>query len=288
VVGSAFVTGDAVSATVSDPAGYCEPASAQYDPGDLGSPLLDPLPAGVHERLTVLKGIRTPLLESGPRGGQTAVVFVHGNPGSSRDFADLVGRSGALGLRTLAFDLPGFGLAGRPWSFPYTAAGELDWFTAALRQLGVHRAILVVHDIGGPLAMQWAAEHGSALVAAVIIDSGVLVGYQDHYLARIWKTPVGGEQFHSDSSIGCMPSTTARRVARSSRSTAPCPTWTRTRAPRPPRWRRWTARRWSYGVSTTPISRPTWPTLSATHFPTRTFMCWATPRTGPSWTTPNR
>jgi pimeloyl-ACP methyl ester carboxylesterase len=195
VVGSAFVSGDAVSATVSDPAGYCEPASAQYDPGDLGSPPLDPLPAGVHERFAVLNGIRTSLLESGPRSGQTAVVFVHGNPGSSRDFADLVGRSGALGLRTLAFDLPGFGLAARPWSFPYTAAGELDWFTAAIRQLGVHRAILVVHDIGGPLAMQWAAEHGSALVAAVIIDSGVLVGYQDHYLARIWKTPVGGEQF---------------------------------------------------------------------------------------------
>src|SRR2546421_11679901 len=106
VAGCGFAMGDAASATLSDPAGYCEPASAQYDPGDLGSPPLDHLPAGVHERLTVLNGIRTPVLESGPRGGQTAVVFVHGNPGSSRDFAELVGRSGALGLRTVAFDLP--------------------------------------------------------------------------------------------------------------------------------------------------------------------------------------
>jgi pimeloyl-ACP methyl ester carboxylesterase len=178
-----------------DPAGYCQAQSTRLDPADLGPLALDALPVGLHERFIDLAGIRTPLLESGPASSSTALVFVHGNPGSSRDFTELIAAAHPLGMRTVAFDMPGFGRAARPWSFRYTLDGYLHWFADALVQLGVHHAILVVHDLGGPLAMQWAAEHPDQFVATAIIDSGVLVGYQDHYLARTWKTPVGGESF---------------------------------------------------------------------------------------------
>jgi pimeloyl-ACP methyl ester carboxylesterase len=168
-----------------DPAGYCLPQSAQFDPSDLGSIPPDPLPSGIGERVIDLAGVRTPVLEAGPRSDPSAVVFVHGNPGSSRDFLGLMAAARPLGLRLVAFDMPGFGRAGRPWSFSYTLQGYLRWFSDALAQLGVRRAILVVHDLGGP----------EQFAATAIIDSGVLVGYQDHYLARIWKTPVAGEAF---------------------------------------------------------------------------------------------
>src|SRR5207302_6689721 len=134
-------------------------------------------PPGIGERFVNLAGVQTPLLESGPVGDSTAVVFVHGNPGSARDFAALMAAAGPLGLRMVAFDLPGFGRAARPWSFPYTAQGYLRWFQNALEQLGIWRAIVVVHDLGGPMAMQSAAGHPDAFVSAAIIDSGVLVGY---------------------------------------------------------------------------------------------------------------
>lgn len=130
---------------------------------------------------------------AGPTRAPVAVVFVHGNPGSSRDFLGLMAATRRLGLRMVSFDLPGFGRSARLWAFPYTVDGYTRWFTRALAQLRIRRAILVVHDVGGPLGMQWASQHASKFIATAIIDSGVLVGYQDHYLARIWKAPVLGE-----------------------------------------------------------------------------------------------
>lgn len=178
-----------------DPSGYCAAQNSIFDPTDLGPVALPALAPGVHERFMTLAGVGTPVLEAGPQRSSRAVVFVHGNPGSSRDFSGLIAASQGLGLRLVAFDLPGFGRAQRLWSFPYTADGYTAWFTRALTQLGIRQAIFVVHDLGGPLAMQWASAHTRSFLGAVIIDGGVLVGYQDHYLARIWKTPVAGEQF---------------------------------------------------------------------------------------------
>lgn len=180
-----------------DAGGYCAPANTFHDPRDLGATPPEALPPGVRERGLVVDGVRVPLLETGAPRGTTAVVFVHGNPGAARDFLPLMGRLRRLPVRVLAFDLPGFGRAGKPWAFSYTAAGYTAWFTRALDRLGVRRIHLVVHDLGGPLGMQWASEHPARLLSAVIVDSGVLVGYSDHYLARIWKTPEAGEQFQA-------------------------------------------------------------------------------------------
>src|SRR5438270_6688789 len=94
-----------------DPAGYCQEASNELDPRDLGTVPLDPLPPGVSERFVRLAGVRTPLLEAGAASSRLSVVFVHGNLGSSRDFAGMMSASRSLGLRLLAFDLPGFGRA---------------------------------------------------------------------------------------------------------------------------------------------------------------------------------
>jgi menaquinone-9 beta-reductase len=61
-------------------------------------------------------GLHSPFVASGPTEGDEAVVFVHGNPGSSRDWAQLVSSAGTLG-RAVAFDLPGFGRADKPEDF---------------------------------------------------------------------------------------------------------------------------------------------------------------------------
>ncbi len=171
-------------------------ANTQFDPADVpagGSTLENP--SGVRGRWLRVEGLRTRVLESGPRRGGRAVVFVHGNPGSSQDWLDLLPRAGDLGERALAFDLPGFGHADKPFGGPYTLDRAARWFGHALRALGVRRVDLVVHDLGGPLAMRWAAHHPNRLRSAVIIDSGLLLGYRYHYLARIWRTPAVGELF---------------------------------------------------------------------------------------------
>jgi pimeloyl-ACP methyl ester carboxylesterase len=137
-------------------------------------------------------GVSSPLIEAGPAGASEAVVFVHGNPGSGRDFEDLVGRVGGF-ARALAFDLPGFGRADKPDDFDYSIEGYAAFIAGALEQLGVTRAHLVVHDFGGAFGFCWAAAHPDALASAVMFNTGTWAHGRWHRVARLWRRPVLGE-----------------------------------------------------------------------------------------------
>jgi pimeloyl-ACP methyl ester carboxylesterase len=139
-------------------------------------------------------GVRSPLLEAGPEAASEAVVFVHGNPGSSEDWAELIGRAGVF-ARAVAWDQPGFGKASKPARFAYTVEGYAAHLAAVLERLGIERAHLVLHDFGGPWGLAWAAQHPEAFASVALINTGVLVDYRWHYLARIWRTPLLGELF---------------------------------------------------------------------------------------------
>jgi len=55
------------------------------------------------------------------------------------------------------------------------------------------RAHLVLHDFGGPWGLAWAAMNPLGLASLTLINTGLLVGYKWHLMARIWRTPVLGE-----------------------------------------------------------------------------------------------
>jgi pimeloyl-ACP methyl ester carboxylesterase len=153
-------------------------------------------PAGLDETRITARGVGLPVLQAGPREAREAVVFVHGNPGSGEDWRSLVEQAGGF-ARTLAPDMPGFGRADKPRAFPYSVAGYADFLDGVLGELGVDRVHLVVHDFGGPWGMEWAARNPSRVASTVLINTGVLVGYRWHILARIWRTPVLGEVFQA-------------------------------------------------------------------------------------------
>jgi pimeloyl-ACP methyl ester carboxylesterase/flavin-dependent dehydrogenase len=139
-------------------------------------------------------GVRSPIIEAGPEDADEAVVFVHGNPGSSLDWVELVQAVGAFG-RAVALDMPGFGRADKPRDFDYTVDGYARHLAGALGELGVRRAHLVLHDFGGPWGLTWAIAHPAAFGSVTFINIGVLLDYRWHYLARIWRTPLVGELF---------------------------------------------------------------------------------------------
>ena len=136
--------------------------------------------------------VRSPTLETGRADANEAVVFVHGNPGSSRDWRDLLPRVGPF-ARAVALDMPGFGQADKSAAFEYSVAGYARHLDGALNGLGVRRAHLVLHDFGGPWGLAWAAANPDRFGSAVLINTGVLLGYRWHTLARLWQTPVVGE-----------------------------------------------------------------------------------------------
>ena len=142
----------------------------------------------------VYRGVRSPYIESGAREAEEAVAFVHGNPGSSEDWRDLVSRTGAFG-RAVAPDMPGYGKADKPKDFDYTVEGYARHLDGVLTHLGVRRAHLVLHDFGGPWGLAWAATRPERLGSVTLINIGLMPGYRWHYLARVWRIPVVGEIF---------------------------------------------------------------------------------------------
>jgi hypothetical protein len=89
------------------------------------------------------------MLQAGPPHAEEAVVFVHGNPGTSRDWTRLVERTGAF-ARAVAWDHPRFGQADKPAGFDYTVPGYAAHLGRCLEAFGITRAHLVLHDFSGP------------------------------------------------------------------------------------------------------------------------------------------
>jgi pimeloyl-ACP methyl ester carboxylesterase len=136
-------------------------------------------------------GLRIPVLEGGPAGAEEAVVFLHGSPGSSHDWDDLLPRV-AVFARVVAFDWPGYGGADRSPDWEYSPGGYATFMAAALAELGIERVHLVMHDLGG-IGTLWAAAHPGCFASAVIIDTGVFIGFRWHGFARLNRAPVLGE-----------------------------------------------------------------------------------------------
>jgi pimeloyl-ACP methyl ester carboxylesterase len=153
-----------------------------------------PLPRGVRRARIAIDGVSTRVLEAGPRRASSAVVFVHGNPGSSRDFDSLLAETGGF-ARAVAFDVPGFGRADDRPGGPYTTDGAARFIEHLTARLGIRRVHLVLHDFGGPWGLEWGAGHGNRLASVVLIDTGVFIGYYGHPSAFLWHTPLAGEAY---------------------------------------------------------------------------------------------
>jgi pimeloyl-ACP methyl ester carboxylesterase len=139
-----------------------------------------------------INDVATLVRQAGPPHADEAVVLVHGNPGSSEDFDELLPYIGDF-ARVLAPDMPGFGKSERATAFAYTVDGFARHIDAILRHFGIARAHLVLHDFGGPWGLAWAASHADRVRSLVLINVGVLPGYRYHKYAQLWRIPLLGE-----------------------------------------------------------------------------------------------
>jgi pimeloyl-ACP methyl ester carboxylesterase len=103
------------------------------------------------------------------------VVCLHGVPASAYLYRKVVPALGRHGVRGIAFDLPGLGLAGRPADFDYTWTGLGRWATAAIEALGLDGFHLVVHDIGGPVGFEVAAAVPDRVRSLTILNTLIRV-----------------------------------------------------------------------------------------------------------------
>lgn len=108
-------------------------------------------------------------------GSGAAVVCLHGVPTSSFLYRKVLVQLAGRGLRGIAFDLPGLGLADRPTSFDYSWTGLGRFAAAAVDALSLDRFHLVVHDIGGPVGFELAAAMPERLTSLTILNTMIEV-----------------------------------------------------------------------------------------------------------------
>lgn len=146
----------------------------------------------IHTRRITVEGLNTSVLVGGSGQPGEAVVFVHGNPDAGSDWMPLMNRVAPFAT-VVAPDLPGFGHADPRPDRDYTIYSYGRFLNGVIRGLGIERVHLVAHDFGGPFSAVWAADHPDKVASVTFINTGVLLGYRWHRMARIWRTPVLGE-----------------------------------------------------------------------------------------------
>lgn len=123
-------------------------------------------------------------------------LLVHGNPTSSylwRNVIPVLEREG----RVVAVDLIGFGASGKP-DIDYTLDDHIRYFTAFVEALDLRDIVLVLHDWGGAIGVDYAVRHranvrGIATFESVIRpqrwDEAPMVG---RYIFRRLRDPERG------------------------------------------------------------------------------------------------
>lgn len=125
-------------------------------------------------------GIRTFVRE---HGEGDPVLCMHGVPASSFLYRKVLAELAQRGLRGVAFDLPGLGLAQRPTEFDYTWSGLGHFCVAAVDALELERFHLVVHDIGGPVGFELAGAMPERVATLTVLNTLVAV---EHF-KRPWS-----------------------------------------------------------------------------------------------------
>ena len=102
-------------------------------------------------------GARLYYYAAGTRGGGEPLVLIHGFPTSSHLWQDLVPLL-PDGRRVVVFDLLGYGRSDPPGALTLDIKAHADRLLVLLDLLGINRACLIGHDIGGGIAQAMAVK----------------------------------------------------------------------------------------------------------------------------------
>jgi pimeloyl-ACP methyl ester carboxylesterase len=105
-------------------------------------------------------------------GKGAPVVLVHGTPSYSylwRNIIPILSNK----FSVYALDLPGFGDSDKPIRGEYSLNYYETILNSFIRQLGIDKCSLVVHDLGGPTGLLWAVRHPDSIIKLIIMETGI-------------------------------------------------------------------------------------------------------------------
>jgi pimeloyl-ACP methyl ester carboxylesterase len=113
---------------------------------------------------------------AGATANGRTVVLLHGKNFSGAYWGETARALAAKGFRVVVPDQIGFGKSSKPARFQFTFRELADDTLALLRSLGVERAAIVGHSMGGMLATRFALLHPGAAERLVLVNP---IGLED-------------------------------------------------------------------------------------------------------------
>jgi pimeloyl-ACP methyl ester carboxylesterase len=145
----------------------------------------------VKHRRVMVGEVDTFYREAGPADAPV-VLLPHGYPCSSYEFRCLLPRL-ADRWRLIAPDYPGAGYSGTPESFNYSFDGYADWLDRLVRQLGIERFVIYLHDFGSPIGARLAIKVPERIVAQIIQNGDIpyedALGRKYADIEKTWSLP---------------------------------------------------------------------------------------------------
>jgi 4,5:9,10-diseco-3-hydroxy-5,9,17-trioxoandrosta-1(10),2-diene-4-oate hydrolase len=140
---------------------------------------IDVFPAGSTDisarMLTLRSGLRLRVVEGGDARGDP-VLMLHGWGASAFSFRHAFDRLGGHGAHVVAVDLRGFGLSEKPGAAgSYSAVSYREDIDQLFEVLGIERAFLVGHSMGGGIALQYALDRPERTIGLALISPTNLV-----------------------------------------------------------------------------------------------------------------
>lgn len=116
---------------------------------------------------TIVNGLKIAYREM---GSGPPVLLLHGWPASAHLWRNIAPRL-ARTRRVIAPDLPGFGASDKPLNVEYSFRFFESILSGLLKNLGVDRTGLAVHDLGGPVGLYWATQHPERVERLAILNT---------------------------------------------------------------------------------------------------------------------
>jgi pimeloyl-ACP methyl ester carboxylesterase len=124
--------------------------------------------------------------------GETAVILIHGFAGNSYDWRFNI-KALSEKYSVYAPDLPGFGYSDKPLDFDYTPDGYGDFLVRYMDTLGIGKAVLVGHSMGGRVAINTYLRHPSRVSGLALVAPGGLSDNTSFLTFDLMARPVLGD-----------------------------------------------------------------------------------------------
>lgn len=98
------------------------------------------------------------------------IVMVHGNPGWSFEFRDIIKELSKTN-RCIAPDHIGFGLSDKPADWSYLPEKQAENFEKLMDSLNLNNITIIVNDWGGPIGLSYAIKHPEKIKRIVLLNT---------------------------------------------------------------------------------------------------------------------